>query len=122
MLATSLLNSVLSCLGRERTGRQCFDLGSAIFLFLFYKNELLELQVCSDLESHCVMMRLYLIWTGISRSDLVVLEKHVVYSLTKEKTASCFYIMQCKSINQDIQIPVKEIFERLVLVFLTALA
>nr|XP_016498214.1 PREDICTED: uncharacterized protein LOC107816976 isoform X1 [Nicotiana tabacum] len=51
--------------------------------------------------------------TGISRSDLVVLEKHVVYSLTKEKTASCFYIMQCKSINQDIQIPVKEIFESL---------
>ncbi|MCD9638610.1 hypothetical protein HAX54_022696 [Datura stramonium] len=50
--------------------------------------------------------------TGISRSDLVVLEKHVVYSLTKEKTASCFYIMQCtQSISLDIQIPVKEIFE-----------
>ncbi|CAN4103834.1 unnamed protein product [Withania somnifera] len=52
--------------------------------------------------------------TGISKSDLVTLEKHVVYSLTKEKTASCFYIMQCiKSIDQDIQIPLKEIFESL---------
>lgn len=47
----------------------------------------------------------------------------MVYSLTKEKTASCFYIMQCtRSINQDILISVKEIFERLVLVVITALA
>lgn len=47
----------------------------------------------------------------------------MVYSLTKEKTASCFYIMQCtQSIDQDTLISVKEIFERLVLVMLTALA
>ncbi|KAF3650048.1 putative serine/threonine-protein kinase BRI1-like 1-like [Capsicum annuum] len=52
--------------------------------------------------------------TGIPKSDLVTLEKHVVYSLTKEKTASCFYIMQCtKSINEDLQIPVKEFLESL---------
>ncbi|KAK6785735.1 hypothetical protein RDI58_019190 [Solanum bulbocastanum] len=52
--------------------------------------------------------------TGISKTDLVTLEKHVVYSLTKEKTASCFYIMQStRSINQDIVISVKEIIESL---------
>ncbi|KAM3396478.1 hypothetical protein P3S68_005484 [Capsicum galapagoense] len=52
--------------------------------------------------------------TGIPKSDLVTLEKHLVYSLTKEKTASCFYIMQCtKSINEDLQIPVKEFLESL---------
>lgn len=52
--------------------------------------------------------------TGISKTDLVTLEKHVVYSLTKEKTASCFYIMQStRSINQDILISVKEIIESL---------
>ncbi|XP_060188280.1 uncharacterized protein LOC132617320 isoform X2 [Lycium barbarum] len=52
--------------------------------------------------------------TGISRSDLMVLEEHVVYSLTKEKTASCFYIMQCtQSTNQDNQNPVKETLKSL---------
>ncbi|MCE0482197.1 hypothetical protein HAX54_040698 [Datura stramonium] len=57
-----------------------------------------------------LFQELYLYFLG---HDLVVLEKHVVYSLTKEKTASCFYIMQCtQSISLDIQIPVKEIFER----------
>ncbi|KAK4341982.1 hypothetical protein RND71_037798 [Anisodus tanguticus] len=49
----------------------------------------------------------------ISRSDLMVLEEHRVYSLTKEKTATCFYIMQCtQPINQDNQIPVKETLKR----------
>ncbi|XP_059284923.1 uncharacterized protein LOC132038250 [Lycium ferocissimum] len=52
--------------------------------------------------------------TGISRSDLMVLEEHVVYSLTKEKTSSCFYIMQCtQSANQDNQNPVKETLKSL---------
>ncbi|KAK4355103.1 hypothetical protein RND71_024074 [Anisodus tanguticus] len=52
--------------------------------------------------------------TSISRSDLMVLEEHMVYSLAKEKTATCFYIMQCtQSINQDNQIPVKETLKSL---------
>ncbi|XP_060197299.1 uncharacterized protein LOC132626447 isoform X2 [Lycium barbarum] len=52
--------------------------------------------------------------TGISRSDLRVLEEHVVYSLTKEKTSSWFYIMQCtQSTNQDNQNPVKETLKSL---------
>ena len=52
--------------------------------------------------------------TGISQADLMVLESHVVYSLSKEKTASRFYIMQCtQSINEDIgQIPINEVIER----------
>lgn len=52
----------------------------------------------------------------------MTLEKHVVYSLTKEKTASYFYIMQStRSTDQDMLVSVKEIIERLVLVLLTAL-
>ncbi|KAJ8542771.1 hypothetical protein K7X08_005294 [Anisodus acutangulus] len=52
--------------------------------------------------------------TSISRSDLMILEEHMVYSLAKEKTATCFYIMQCtQSINQDNQIPVKETLKSL---------
>ena len=44
----------------------------------------------------------------------MVLERHVVYSLSKEKTAAYFYIMQCTS-GGDIQIPIKDTIERLVL-------
>lgn len=32
---------------------------------------------------------------GIEVSDLVVLEAHVVYSLSKEKSAAQFYVMKC---------------------------
>ncbi|KAK6914573.1 hypothetical protein RJ641_021894 [Dillenia turbinata] len=51
--------------------------------------------------------------TGISQADLVVLEYHVVYSLTKEKTTAHFYIMQCtKSIGEDvIQVPIRDVIE-----------
>ncbi|PIN26516.1 hypothetical protein CDL12_00719 [Handroanthus impetiginosus] len=43
--------------------------------------------------------------TGIDSSDLVVLEAHVAYSLSKKKSAARFYIMQCPqsfSINQRV--------------------
>lgn len=52
--------------------------------------------------------------TGISQADLMVLESHVVYSLSKERTACRFYIMQCtQSINEDIsQIPINEAIDR----------
>lgn len=52
--------------------------------------------------------------TGISQADLMVLERDAVYSLSKERTACCFYIMQCtQSINDDIsQIPISEAIER----------
>ncbi|XP_043704019.1 uncharacterized protein LOC122654106 isoform X2 [Telopea speciosissima] len=48
--------------------------------------------------------------TNIDQTDLMVLESHVVYSITKRKTAACFYIMQCtKPINEDIiQVPIKD--------------
>ncbi|KAK6930583.1 hypothetical protein RJ641_004677 [Dillenia turbinata] len=51
--------------------------------------------------------------TGISQADLVVLENHVVYSFTKEKTTARFYIMQCtKSIGEDvIQFPIRDVIE-----------
>ncbi|CBI36653.3 uncharacterized protein LOC104879453 isoform X2 [Vitis vinifera] len=52
---------------------------------------------------------------GISQADLMVLESHVVYSLSKERTACRFYIMQCtQSINEDIsQIPINEAIDSL---------
>ncbi|KAI3444436.1 hypothetical protein Pfo_001101 [Paulownia fortunei] len=52
--------------------------------------------------------------TGIDSSDLVVLESHVVYSLSKEKSAAQFYMMQCPqsfSINQ--RVPLKFLVESL---------
>lgn len=53
--------------------------------------------------------------TGINRSELKVLESHVVYSLSKEKTAACFYIVRCKSLNPEKpQVPIKDAIKRLV--------
>ncbi|KAJ4968119.1 hypothetical protein NE237_014820 [Protea cynaroides] len=48
--------------------------------------------------------------TNIDQSDLMLLESHVVYSITKGKTAAWFYLMQCtKPINEDIiQVPIKD--------------
>ncbi|XP_019165596.1 PREDICTED: uncharacterized protein LOC109161585 [Ipomoea nil] len=52
--------------------------------------------------------------TGINKSDLVVLESHIVYSLNKPKAAACLYVMQCtQSINDDIQVPIKDLVESL---------
>ncbi|KAL7209184.1 hypothetical protein ACSBR1_030846 [Camellia fascicularis] len=52
--------------------------------------------------------------TGINQSDLMVLESHVVYSLSKEKTAAHFYIMQStQSIREDLQVPIKDVLESL---------
>ncbi|XP_038884898.1 uncharacterized protein LOC120075512 isoform X4 [Benincasa hispida] len=48
--------------------------------------------------------------TGINQSDLKILESHVVYSLSKEKSAVCFYIIQCtRSATEDvIQVPIRD--------------
>lgn len=55
--------------------------------------------------------------TGINESDLVVLESHVVYSLSKEKTSVYFYIVQCsQTISEGLQVPIKDVIDRLVLV------
>ncbi|XP_057460333.1 uncharacterized protein LOC130750837 isoform X3 [Actinidia eriantha] len=52
--------------------------------------------------------------TGINQSDLVVLESHVVYSLSKEKTAARFYIIQStRSIGEELQVPIKDVIESL---------
>lgn len=51
--------------------------------------------------------------------DLLVLESHVVYSLSKEKSVSRFYIIECsKHPNAQVsQIPVKDVIDRFVLEF-----
>ncbi|XP_058203975.1 uncharacterized protein LOC131318176 isoform X2 [Rhododendron vialii] len=52
--------------------------------------------------------------TGINESDLVVLESHVVYSLSKEKTSVYFYIVQCsQAISEDLQVPIKDVINSL---------
>ncbi|CAI9117296.1 OLC1v1018663C1 [Oldenlandia corymbosa var. corymbosa] len=51
--------------------------------------------------------------TGIHQSELMVLERHVVYSLSKDKTAACFYIMQCIQSGKDFEIPIKDAIESL---------
>ncbi|KAL1546361.1 hypothetical protein AAHA92_22965 [Salvia divinorum] len=52
--------------------------------------------------------------TGISSSELEVLETHVTYSLSKEKSAAWFYIMQCPgSFDEHKQVPLKFLVERL---------
>lgn len=52
--------------------------------------------------------------TGINQTDLMVSERHAVYSLSKEKTAARFYIMQCiKSVNEDVdRVPIKDTIDR----------
>ncbi|KAI8566986.1 hypothetical protein RHMOL_Rhmol02G0086100 [Rhododendron molle] len=51
--------------------------------------------------------------TGINEGDLVVLESHVVYSLSKEKTSVYFYIVQCsQTISEDLQVPIKDVIDR----------
>lgn len=47
----------------------------------------------------------------------MVLETHVVYSLSREKTAARFYIMQgTQSLKKDNQFPLQDLIQRLVLV------
>ncbi|GAB4850788.1 hypothetical protein Ancab_030088 [Ancistrocladus abbreviatus] len=51
---------------------------------------------------------------GFGQSDLRILEGHVVYSLSKEKSATHFYIMQCMQPNQDANVvPIRDAVESL---------
>ncbi|GLT58410.1 hypothetical protein SLA2020_313040 [Shorea laevis] len=52
---------------------------------------------------------------GISQNDLTIIESHIVYSMSKEKTATCFYIMQCTqpSFNRVIEMPILDAIDRL---------
>ncbi|KAI3449256.1 hypothetical protein Pfo_005921 [Paulownia fortunei] len=52
--------------------------------------------------------------TGIDSSDLEILETHVTYSLSKEKSAARFYMMQCPgSFNVNEQVPLNFLVESL---------
>ncbi|GMI96075.1 hypothetical protein HRI_003276800 [Hibiscus trionum] len=50
---------------------------------------------------------------GISQSDLTIIESHVVCSLSKLKTATRFYIMQCAREAKARWIPIKDVIESL---------
>ncbi|KAG4979619.1 hypothetical protein JHK85_033577 [Glycine max] len=52
--------------------------------------------------------------TGINNTDIMLLESGTVYSESKEKAASRFYIMQCyRTINEEvIQIPLQVLIKR----------
>ncbi|CAH2038798.1 unnamed protein product [Thlaspi arvense] len=47
--------------------------------------------------------------TGVNHNDFVILERHLVYSLSEEKTATRFYIMKCTSEDKfSADFPVEE--------------
>ncbi|KAG4973922.1 hypothetical protein JHK87_030743 [Glycine soja] len=56
--------------------------------------------------------------TGINNTDIMLLESGTVYSESKEKAASRFYIMQCyRTTNEEvIQLPVQDLIKRFVLI------
>ncbi|KAB2014428.1 hypothetical protein ES319_D09G224400v1 [Gossypium barbadense] len=49
----------------------------------------------------------------ISQSDLNIIESHLVRSLSKDKTATRFYIMQCVRAAKARWIPIKDVFDSL---------
>lgn len=54
---------------------------------------------------------------GLKKTELVFLESHVVYSVSKEKTAARFYIVKCavkfpEKVNITYWVPTKEVVER----------
>ncbi|XP_045813435.1 uncharacterized protein LOC123907281 [Trifolium pratense] len=51
--------------------------------------------------------------TGINSIDIMLLESYTVYSQSKEKTASRFYIMKCSQPTTEglIQVPIKDLIE-----------
>ncbi|KAL2328852.1 hypothetical protein Fmac_022279 [Flemingia macrophylla] len=53
--------------------------------------------------------------TGINHTDVMVLETDTVYSESKEKAASRFYIMQCSQSSNEkaIQVPLKDLVKSL---------
>ncbi|KAF1899662.1 hypothetical protein Lal_00019792 [Lupinus albus] len=53
--------------------------------------------------------------TGINNTDVTLLESYTVYSHSKEKAASRFYIMQCSQLihQKVIQVPIKDLIESL---------
>ncbi|KAF3615744.1 putative telomere repeat-binding factor 4-like [Capsicum annuum] len=52
--------------------------------------------------------------TGINRSDLVVLESHLVYAVDKEKASALLYLVQStKLVNEDFTIPIRDVIESL---------
>jgi hypothetical protein len=55
--------------------------------------------------------------TGINSIDIMLLESYTVYSHSKEKTASRFYIMKCSQPTTEgfIQVPIKDLIERFVI-------
>ncbi|XVF37842.1 hypothetical protein REPUB_Repub20aG0045900 [Reevesia pubescens] len=52
---------------------------------------------------------------GISQSNLTIIDSHVVCSLSKEKTAACFYVMQCVLSEEDRVhwVPIKDFIDSL---------
>lgn len=54
-------------------------------------------------------------YTGINKTDITSLESYTVYSQSKAKTASRFYIMKCSQlINLEFIQPIKSLIERFI--------
>lgn len=54
-------------------------------------------------------------YTGINKTDITSFESYTVYSQSKVKTASRFYIMKCSQlINKEFIQPIKSLIERFI--------
>ncbi|KAB2622931.1 hypothetical protein D8674_025113 [Pyrus ussuriensis x Pyrus communis] len=53
--------------------------------------------------------------TGINQSDLLLLERHFVFSVSSKKAAACFFIIQCtKTVSEGIiPVPIKDVIDSL---------
>ncbi|KAF5190014.1 hypothetical protein FRX31_020398 [Thalictrum thalictroides] len=52
--------------------------------------------------------------TGLDQINLVILESHVTYSLSQEKTTARLFIMKCKSVKEDLfEFPIKDAIDSL---------
>ncbi|KAL5729545.1 hypothetical protein ACHQM5_002482 [Ranunculus cassubicifolius] len=61
--------------------------------------------------------------TGINPSELTVLESHVTYSLSEEKTTARFFIMKCQSvIPETFRVPMKDAIDRSVSIYFDILS
>lgn len=51
---------------------------------------------------------------GINQTDLLLLERHVVFSVSSKKAAACFFIIQCtKTVSEGIiPVPIKDVIDR----------
>ncbi|WOH12479.1 hypothetical protein DCAR_0831983 [Daucus carota subsp. sativus] len=82
------------------------------------KKDLVEEQYTTEAGYEQLAVPAIMNFTGLKKTDLVLLESHVVYSVSKEKTAANFFIVKCavkfqEKLNITYWVPMKEVVESL---------